>query len=110
MPTYEYECENAECACVVEIRHSIKDDPIKTCPLCHQEKLRRNVVSGFMVMIEPSKPRTLMGVAEKNTKDALARGETPPGWEKKPTPPWRDGPLDMRVLKNPRKYIMEGKV
>lgn len=37
MPYYEYECK--KCG-VIEVRQSINDKPLKTCPVC-QEKIKR---------------------------------------------------------------------
>lgn len=110
MPAYEYECHNPECAAIMEIRHSIKDPAMSLCPLCHQTTLKRNIVNTFLVFIDMKKPKSLGGIAEQNTTAALRRGETPPGWEKKPTPIWRDGPIDMKILRNPKKFIETGKV
>jgi putative FmdB family regulatory protein len=35
MPTYEYLCEAKHQ--VFEVQQSIKDEPLKVCPHCHQE-------------------------------------------------------------------------
>ena len=44
MPTYEYACKS--CAHEWEFEQSIKDDPLKVCPNCHQETARRQISRG----------------------------------------------------------------
>ena len=43
MPTYEYRC--ASCGHEMEAFQSIKDEPLKECPSCHQQSLER-LISG----------------------------------------------------------------
>ena len=44
MPTYEYACS----ACEHEWEHeqSIKDEPLKECPKCHEQTARRQISRG----------------------------------------------------------------
>jgi putative FmdB family regulatory protein len=44
MPTYEYACDN--CHNEWEFEQSIKEDPIKECPRCHEQKARRQISRG----------------------------------------------------------------
>ena len=44
MPTYEYKCEACEHAW--EAFQSMKDDALKECPSCHEEKARRQISMG----------------------------------------------------------------
>ena len=44
MPTYEYACKS--CAHEWETEQSIKEDPLKVCPKCHQETARRQISRG----------------------------------------------------------------
>ena len=44
MPTYEYACKS--CAHEWEAEQSIKEDPLKECPKCHQETARRQISRG----------------------------------------------------------------
>jgi putative FmdB family regulatory protein len=39
MPTYEYEC--TRCGERLEVKQSMKDDPLKDCPACHTASLRK---------------------------------------------------------------------
>ncbi len=41
MPTYDYKCEN--CNETFEIFHSIKDEPVKLCPSCGHDTLKKLV-------------------------------------------------------------------
>ena len=46
MPIYEYRCDN--CEHEFETIRKFSDEPLKTCPLCHQDTLRKQVsVSAF---------------------------------------------------------------
>src|SRR5258707_10725915 len=52
MPTYDYVCE--ACDHKFELFQSIKDDPIKKCPECGKNKLRRLFGTGAAVMFKGS--------------------------------------------------------
>ena len=41
MPIYEYECD--ACGHQMEALQKISDEPLKNCPACQQEKLRKKV-------------------------------------------------------------------
>lgn len=44
MPTYTYKCDNEECdihGILLEVRQSMKDDPVKICPDCEKETFNR---------------------------------------------------------------------
>lgn len=41
MPIYEYKCES--CGHELEALQKISDDPLKECPSCHQETLKKKV-------------------------------------------------------------------
>ena len=46
MPIYEYTCEN--CGLQLEKLQKISDDPLKTCPACQQDSLKKQVsAAGF---------------------------------------------------------------
>jgi len=44
MPTYEYVCKS--CEHLMETVQSMKDDPLKTCPKCNEDKLERLISGG----------------------------------------------------------------
>jgi putative FmdB family regulatory protein len=52
MPTYEYVCES--CKHEFEELQSFKDDPLKVCPKCHQEALRRLFGTGAAILFKGS--------------------------------------------------------
>lgn len=52
MPTYEYECQG--CGYEFESFQSMKDDPLKKCPECTKNKLKRKIGSGAGVIFKGS--------------------------------------------------------
>jgi len=52
MPTYDYRCTS--CEHTWESFHSIKADPIKECPECHQETAKRVIGIGGGVIFKGS--------------------------------------------------------
>ena len=52
MPTYEYRCEG--CGHEFEELQSFKDEPLKVCPKCHQERLRRLFGTGAAILFKGS--------------------------------------------------------
>ena len=50
MPTYEYICE--ACQAEFEKFQSIKADPIKVCPVCGQERVRRKISTGAGILFK----------------------------------------------------------
>ena len=52
MPTYEYVCES--CGHEFEEMQSFKADPLKVCPKCKQEALRRLFGTGAAILFKGS--------------------------------------------------------
>lgn len=52
MPTYDYVCE--ACGHRFEEMQSFKDDPLKTCPKCHADRLRRLFGTGAAILFKGS--------------------------------------------------------
>lgn len=44
MPTYDYTCSN--CGHALEARQKISADPLRTCPNCQKETLKRGIGGG----------------------------------------------------------------
>ncbi len=44
MPTYEYQCTN--CGYLFEAFQSIKENPLKKCPRCNKDSLKRLISGG----------------------------------------------------------------
>ncbi len=52
MPTYEYVCE--KCNHQFDELQSFKDEPLKVCPKCHEESLRRLFGTGAAILFKGS--------------------------------------------------------
>src|SRR3954462_12428494 len=52
MPTYDYICDG--CGHEFEEFESIKADPQKVCPECHESKLRRKIGAGAAIIFKGS--------------------------------------------------------
>jgi putative FmdB family regulatory protein len=52
MPTYEYKCEN--CGHELEALQSMKDEPLKKCPNCGKNKLKKLVSGGAGLIFKGS--------------------------------------------------------
>ena len=52
MPTYEYQCDG--CGHRFDELQSFKDEPLKVCPKCHQESLRRLFGTGAAILFKGS--------------------------------------------------------
>jgi putative FmdB family regulatory protein len=52
MPTYEYQCEG--CGHEFEELQSFKDEPLKVCPKCREERLRRLFGTGAAILFKGS--------------------------------------------------------
>jgi putative FmdB family regulatory protein len=52
MPTYEYLCEG--CGHRFDEFQSFKDEPLKVCPTCKEEKLRRLFGTGAAILFKGS--------------------------------------------------------
>lgn len=66
MITYDYVCD--DCGHSVDIRQSIKDDPLTVCPACEKDTFRRRIHNGLIASVTKS-PTTLQQQAERNTKE-----------------------------------------
>lgn len=81
------------------------------CPRCHKPELVKLISGGAAVIIKGTENpcRGTRGKTQKKLppKQRDRLGE---GINKGELPPWRDGPVDKRILKNPERYILEGEV
>lgn len=62
MPTYVYNCE--KCQSSVEVRQSLKDDPLIKCEKCGENSLYKSIQPCFV----QGEPTTVGQLAERNTK------------------------------------------
>jgi len=102
MPTYEYECET--CRCKFETFQKMSDDPLTLCPECGNEDLIKLISCGAAAIVKGTST-PCNGGRERQKKDRLGEGKY-----KGATPPWRTGPINKDILKNPKKYIAEGEI
>lgn len=52
MPTYDYECD--ACGHTMELFQNISEDPLKKCPECKKNKLRRLFGTGAAIVFKGS--------------------------------------------------------
>lgn len=52
MPTYDYKCES--CQHTFEVFQSIKDEPLKKCPNCGKDKLKKLITGGAGLIFKGS--------------------------------------------------------
>jgi putative FmdB family regulatory protein len=76
MPTYEYAC--SACNNEWEFEQSIKDDPIKECPKCHEQTARRQISRGTGFILKGSGWYSDLYSSPSNNKPS-------PGGDDKPT-------------------------
>lgn len=106
MPIYEYKC--SACDFEFEVLHAMSMESLMDCPECCQPKLVKLI----------SMPATPIVKGTQNPCRGRAKKKAPPkqrdrlgeGKNKSEKPFWRNGPVDKKILKNPEKYIREGKV
>jgi putative FmdB family regulatory protein len=75
MPIYGFICES--CSHKFDLFLKMSDERPDTCPQCNViGKLGRDF-SGVNVVIDMSQPKTIGDLANKNTEDAVKKGELP---------------------------------
>ncbi len=47
MPIYDYKCDG--CGCRFELSHAMSADPVKVCPECGVEKVRKMLTTGGVI-------------------------------------------------------------
>ena len=115
MPIYGFICEN--CSHKFDLFLKMSDEKPDTCPQCNVSgKLGRDF-SGVNVIVEMSQPKTIGDLANKNTEDAVKRGELPKSaldWEanrkKKRENQQRAKKITSMTQQQKTDYIMTGKM
>lgn len=74
MPTYEYKCSN--CGYDYEVFQSIKAEPLKKCPNCGKNKLKK-IISGGVGVIFKGSGFYQTDYVNKKSKLAAKKSETP---------------------------------
>jgi putative FmdB family regulatory protein len=82
MPTYEYRCD--ACGHTFDELQSFKDEPLKVCPKCHQETLRRLFGTGAAILFKGSGFYETDYRSESYKKAAKSEQEAPKAAESKP--------------------------
>lgn len=112
MPTYDYECK--VCSYIFEAFHGMSEQPALVCLRCYSDQLTKLIGAGAAVIIRgtetPCRGNRGGGTQKSTRKPQKRRDKLGEGVNKGEVPPWRDGPVNKKVLKNPEKYIKEGKV
>jgi putative FmdB family regulatory protein len=123
MPTYDYRCNS--CGHEFEVYQSFADKVKRTCPECKKKTLERLIGCGIAAFCQ-QEPTTIGQLGERNAKTAgkskveEIAAETEASNKKAQQmlskeagkkPWWREGdkPLDLKKIKNVKKYIEEGK-
>lgn len=107
MPSYDYKCSS--CNYEFEEFHSMSAKPLKKCPECGKLKLIKLIGPGVSIIIKGTK-NPCRGERSNSKKTIKRRDKLGQGKNKTDKPFWRDSPVDKNILKNPKKYIEEGKV
>ncbi len=89
MPTYEYQCD--ACGHKFEKFQSIKADPIRACPQCRKNKVRRLISTGAGLIFKGSGFYITDYRPESYTEAAKADSGTPAGGEGKQDKPSETG-------------------
>jgi len=122
MPTYDYRCKN--CGYQFEVYQSFDEPKKKACPDCKKKTLERLIGCGIAAFCQQD-PTTIGQLGERNAKEAgktkidemaaqkeqdKIKAQQLLGKEPGKKPWWRDGdkPLDLKTVKNVKKYIEKG--
>jgi hypothetical protein len=88
-------------------------EPLRECPECLQPNLIKLIGSGAAVIVKGTKTPcrgNRGGTTKKVTSTPKQSDKLGEGKFKSEKPFWRDGKIDQRVLKDPKKYIAEGNI
>lgn len=111
MPHYDFECE--ACGNEFEEFQSMSAESLIDCPKCNEPKLIRLIGSGLPPIIKGTETPCRGGrggTTKKNSTPPKRKDRLGEGKNKGERPFWRDGPVNKEILKNPEKYVKEGKV
>ena len=88
MPTYEYKCSN--CGHMLEEFQSMSAEPLRTCPNCKKETLKRGLGGGAATIFKGQ--GFYLTDYGKAGSDSKRGGKSQGSEESKPTPPSKDSP------------------
>lgn len=114
---YDYECTYCE-HILEDVQQKMQDDPLVTCPSCHENGLRRIITGGAYAFVKNT--NTIGSLGDKNAK--INKSKIQEGQHKKEEnkpkeeKPWytKEGnatskEINAMTKKQKAKYIMEGK-
>jgi hypothetical protein len=106
-----YKCDNDDCASVVGYNETIGDPWRKECPFCLEQSLYLDsAITKLTTVMELNQPKTIGTLGERNYEKALKEGKKIFG-EKPKKPFYRSkDKVNFDILKNPNKYISEGRI
>lgn len=102
-----YKC--TECEGIIGLTQGAVDDFIKDCPFCgRQTMLMDSAETNLTFLFDLKKPKTLGMIAQTNeASNEKEYGPAEPKWK----PWWRDKHrVNFDILKNPSRYIEEGRI
>lgn len=82
-------------------------EPVIDCPKCHKPKLVKLIGAGAAAIVKGTENPCRGRRGDNQAKKQRVKNKSDIKGEK---PFWRDGPVNKKILKNPEKYIEEGKV
>lgn len=87
-------------------------EPLLDCPECRQPKLVKLISMPAAIIVRGTTTpcRGSRGGKTKKKRQPKLGDRLGEGKNKSQKPFWRDGPVDKKILKNPEKYVKEGKV
>lgn len=105
-----YEC--GDCGLVIKVEQGVFDDFIKYCPDCNSNDfIRVQSKLGLMCDVDQNKPKTLGALAEKNYEHYKKTNPDKVASKKKIKPWWRKSEkINYDILKDPKRYIKDGRV
>ena len=114
---YDYECTYCE-HILEDVQQKVQDEPLVTCPSCHENGLRRIITGGAYAFVKNT--NTIGGMGDKNAKEnksqiqeyqhkksELAPKEDKPWYKKQGSA--TKGEINNMTKQQKAKYIMEGK-
>jgi len=115
MPIYPFNCE--KCNYHYEIWLKMSDQKPSDCPSCGEKGCLVRDFSGINAAVDSNQPKTIGDLANKNTEDAVKRGELPKSaldWEsnrkKKRAAKDRAKKITSMTQQQKTDYIMTGKI
>lgn len=105
-----YRCCNKKCEGMIQITQKATEDFLKACPFCHQDELVIETAKlNLSFFIDANKPKTFGAQSDLNTKH---REQMFGKKQKSPNTPWyrKSDRVDFKILRDPHKYITEGKI